>query len=330
LIFKVIIEDIPDNVIDYFKIKLPNLEVILKDNPYVFNLPQKNFAMFSDLNEENNFFVESSKRFNIEFSEMKGKRSEMEDAISIVGNFGSDNRDFVGLFDGHGGTEISTFVANNFHVHLKKELEKGTNPSDIPNRIRDAFKLTQDGCEKILIEKGIIDKKIGSTGVVGLFLEEKIWVANVGDSRSVISRGGKAQRISVDHKPMNQDERIRIRDLGGFVMNNGRVNGILAVARSFGDFFLKPFISSEPHITDAIDITPEDEFVLFCCDGVFDVISDDLAVEIVRKELQEKNEMELNKKLKRAASKLRDIAYLSSSSDNISVIIVLLKKNLLE
>ena len=52
-------------------------------------------------------------------------------------------------------------------------------------------------------------------------------------------------------------------------MSNGRVNGILAVARSFGDFFLQPYISAYPYISEEIDITEEDEFVIFACDGVW-------------------------------------------------------------
>lgn len=44
--------------------------------------------------------------------------------------------------------------------------------------------------------------------------------------------------MSEDHKPTREDEAKRIRDAGGFVINN-RVMGELAVSRAFGDVDFK-------------------------------------------------------------------------------------------
>ncbi|CAM9984539.1 unnamed protein product, partial [Sphacelaria rigidula] len=63
-------------------------------------------------------------------------------------------------------------------------------------------------------------------------------VANVGDCRAVLCRGGKAQAITLDHKPSVPSEAARIEAAGGFV-SCGRVNGILGVSRSFGDIHCK-------------------------------------------------------------------------------------------
>lgn len=65
-----------------------------------------------------------------------------------------------------------------------------------------------------------------------------IYIANVGDTRAVISRNGVAERMSVDHKCDDPNEVDRIRKEGGIVID-GRVGGSLAVSRAFGDYSLK-------------------------------------------------------------------------------------------
>lgn len=65
-----------------------------------------------------------------------------------------------------------------------------------------------------------------------------IFCANVGDSRCVLARGGKAQEMSVDHKPENEGERQRIETAGGYV-KEGRVKGVLSLSRALGDYGLK-------------------------------------------------------------------------------------------
>lgn len=63
-------------------------------------------------------------------------------------------------------------------------------------------------------------------------------VANVGDCRAVLCRGGDAVVITSDHTPSVPSEAARVEAAGGFV-SRGRVNGILGVSRSFGDIHCK-------------------------------------------------------------------------------------------
>lgn len=68
--------------------------------------------------------------------------------------------------------------------------------------------------------------------------KDKYYVANIGDSRAVLNRGGTAVALSTDHKPELPGEHNRIQKAGGFV-SEGRVNGTLSLSRSFGDFEYK-------------------------------------------------------------------------------------------
>jgi len=71
-----------------------------------------------------------------------------------------------------------------------------------------------------------------------LFYGDTLWVANAGDSRSVLSRNDRPFPMSVDHKPDDIEEKTRITDAGGFV-SEGRVNGNLNLSRAMGDLEYK-------------------------------------------------------------------------------------------
>lgn len=58
----------------------------------------------------------------------------------------------------------------------------------------------------------------GSTAVTAILMNgRRLWVANVGDSRAVLSQGGQAIQMTIDHEP--HTERLSIEDRGGFVSN---------------------------------------------------------------------------------------------------------------
>jgi len=142
----------------------------------------------------------------------------------------------------------------------------------------------------------------------------KLYIINAGDTRCVISKQGKAQRISHDHRPIDRSERARIRDLGGYVTTENRVNGILQVSRSFGDFHLAPFVSVEPNVTE-YELTGDEEFIVLASDGIWDWISDQDAVDIINNEADKDA----------AASRVRDYSYLLGSQDNMAVVVAFFK-----
>eukprot|EP01122_Echinamoeba_exundans_P006450 TRINITY_DN1818_c0_g1_i3.p1 TRINITY_DN1818_c0_g1~~TRINITY_DN1818_c0_g1_i3.p1 ORF type:complete len:389 (+),score=105.80 TRINITY_DN1818_c0_g1_i3:822-1988(+) len=139
----------------------------------------------------------------------------------------------------------------------------------------------------------------------------RMMIANSGDQRLVVCRAGKAVDITVDHKPDSETELERIKHAGGFVAENRRVNGVLALSRALGDMELQPHVTYVPDVF-FVDIREDDEFLIIACDGLWDVVTSEQAVKLV---LQEGGDPI------RSAAKLRDYAHALNSTDNISVIV---------
>jgi serine/threonine protein phosphatase PrpC len=100
-----------------------------------------------------------------------------------------------------------------------------------------------------------------------------LYVANIGDTRAVLSKGGQAERMSIDDKCDNPDEIQRIKAAGGLILQQ-RVGGVLAVTRAFGDHSLKASgLISVPHI-QKYTLKPFDKFLVIASDGVWDELSD--------------------------------------------------------
>lgn len=118
----------------------------------------------------------------------------------------------------------------------------------------------------------------GCTATVALVTRTEIICANSGDSRTVLAKGGVARDMSIDHKPDDPAEKRRIENAGGFV-EDGRVNGMLALSRALGDFEYKSnkMVNPKDQVVSAFPdvkiepITPDTQFVLLACDGIWDV-----------------------------------------------------------
>ncbi|KAF7542956.1 hypothetical protein G7Z17_g11133 [Cylindrodendrum hubeiense] len=108
-----------------------------------------------------------------------------------------------------------------------------------------------------------------------------LYTANVGDARIILCRAGKALRLSYDHKGSDEVEGKRIANAGGLILNN-RVNGVLAVTRALGDAYMKKLVTGHPYTTETVIQPDSDEFIIIACDGLWDVCTDQEAVDLVR------------------------------------------------
>ncbi|KAL4901641.1 hypothetical protein BDW74DRAFT_187261 [Aspergillus multicolor] len=138
-----------------------------------------------------------------------------------------------------------------------------------------------------------------------------LYTANVGDARVILCRNGKALRLSYDHKGSDENEGRRIANAGGLILNN-RVNGVLAVTRALGDAYIKDLVTGHPYTTETVIQPDLDEFIILACDGLWDVCSDQEAVELIRNvpDAQE------------ASKILVDHALARFSTDNLSCMVI--------
>jgi protein phosphatase 1L len=219
----------------------------------------------------------------------------------------SEESSMFGVFDGHGGVECARYIKKHFPALLCERMDK-EEPRDA---LRSAFLATD---RNFIQQVTILDADAGSTGVVALIQSGTLYVAHAGDSRAILRRQGEAERLTIDHKPGRVDESERVVRCGGRVVM-GRVNGVLAVSRAFGNKHLKSCVTAEPEILK-VDLQVGDDYLILASDGLWDVVSDQVALQLVDSHCKQGNG------LKEAAELLTSQAMKLGSRDNITVIVV--------
>lgn len=251
---------------------------------------------------------------------LQGRRSSNEDQHFHLINLDNTTKklnkiNFVGVFDGHGGKAVSKYLKNNIPKYFIYKIEKNMfkDNKQTTRYIKNAFKAVQD---KLQEDHPRASLETGSTCIVGIQTKKDLWIANVGDSRAVMcNKDGKAKQLSIDHKPNSSKEKKRIEGLNGKITFDGsdfRIKGY-SLSRAFGDINAKPFISHLPQVFKYnLD---KDKFAIFACDGLWDVFTNQEAVNYVNTLINEKYTGNI-------AKALAEEGYNKGSYDNISVVIL--------
>ena len=235
-----------------------------------------------------------------------------EDRVSIIINMNKPQNynkkwpkiSFFGIYDGHGGEACSEYLRDNLHKLICDNNEYF--PENIPQAIRVGFQKAEDDFLNnyaLNSQKEVIDRS-GSCAIIILIVDTKIFIANVGDSRCLVSmdNGKKYIEVTKDHKPNSPNEMKRIQKYGGKVyqtetvmnnINNPELNGKiligpyrvlpgrLSVSRTIGDAEAKMekyggnpnVIISDPEIF-FYDLNRDDiDFFILGCDGIYDQLS---------------------------------------------------------
>lgn len=218
----------------------------------------------------------------------------MEDAHATVLSLSPEEPDcaFYAVYDGHCGQNIAKYCGE--HVHQRIVRSPHFARKEYEQAMVEGFL----GVDQDLLQCDLRNDGSGCTAVSLLITGEgKMICANAGDSRCVLCRGGKAHPLSTDHKPTLDSELKRIQKAGAFV-TAGRVNGNLALSRAIGDFDFKQnkdipaedqAISAKPEIV-VRQMRHDDDFLVLACDGIWDVMSNDDVVELVKRELASGND----------------------------------------
>ncbi|KAE9596158.1 putative protein-serine/threonine phosphatase [Lupinus albus] len=313
---------------------------------------------------ENQVEVEECPKYGV--TSVCGRRRDMEDAVSVHPSFCSQNSNtenqnqiqdekrfhFFGVYDGHGCSHVATMCRERLHGIVKEEIEKAEENLDWKSTMEHCFDLMDKEVERRTHTKDTPTCKcelhtphsdaVGSTAVTAVLTPQKIIIANCGDSRAVLCRNGVAIPLSSDHKPDRPDELVRVEAAGGRVIywDGARVLGVLAMSRAIGDNYLKPYVISEPEVT-VTGRSEEDECLILASDGLWDVVSNDTACGVVRTCLKAKqkavsppgspgNHMAAegsDKACSDASILLTKLALARHSSDNVSVVVVDLRRD---
>ncbi|XP_075523327.1 protein phosphatase 2C 16-like [Primulina tabacum] len=269
---------------------------------------------------------------------------------------------FFGVYDGHGGSQVANYCRDRIHLALQEELN---NVKDdlVSGSVRDTREVqwnkvftscflkvddevggrTSKDCHSGDVDatnctsEPVAPETVGSTAVVAVVCSSHIIISNSGDSRAVLYRGKEAVALSVDHKPNREDEYARIEASGGKVIqwNGHRVFGVLAMSRSIGDRYLKPWIIPDPEVL-FMPRARDDECLILASDGLWDVLTNEEVCEVARRRIliwHKKNGTQplvqrgegVDPAAQSAAEYLSNLALQKGSKDDISVIVVDLK-----
>lgn len=245
------------------------------------------------------------------YASHQGGHSYMEDFYEIrFEGVGGELVGLFGVFDGHAGATAAAYLRQSLFSHL---IQHPKLISDTKSAITDAFARVDS--QYLEWENNNVGARgAGSTACTAVLVGNRLVVANVGDSRAVVCKGGIAVVASIDHKPNRGDERRRVEAAGGRVMLVGstwRVDGRLAVSRAFGDRSMKRYVVADPEIREGM-VDESVEFIVLASDGLWDVLSNEEAVSIVRPIMDPAE----------AAWRLMQEAFLRRSVDNTTCLVV--------
>ncbi|GKV29521.1 hypothetical protein SLEP1_g38446 [Rubroshorea leprosula] len=261
-----------------------------------------------------------------------GRRRSMEDehirVDDLSGHLGSLLRcampsAFYAVFDGHNGPDAATYIKRNAMRLFVKDAELpqiADIDADFLKKLESSHKKAFLLADDALAAESSVSHSCGTTVLTALVLGRHLMVANAGDCRAVLCRKGSAVDMTQDHKPTYLPECIRVEKLGGTI-DDGYLNGYLSVTRALGDWELKlplgkesPLIA-EPDVNQVM-LTEDDEFLIIGCDGIWDVISSQSAVSLVRRGLRRHDDpQECARELVMEASRL-------DSTDNLTAIVI--------
>ncbi|XP_011017023.1 PREDICTED: probable protein phosphatase 2C 38 isoform X3 [Populus euphratica] len=284
---------------------------------------------------------------------------------------------FVGVYDGHGGPEAARFVNERLFENIKAihgtEFTSENNGMSA-NVINKAFLATEEEFLSLVKKQWLNKPQIASVGaccLVGVVCSGVLYIANAGDSRVVLGRleraikDIKAVQLSYEHNASIESVREELHSLHPddphiVVLKHKvwRVKGLIQISRSIGDAYLKraefnrepllakfrlpepfdkPILKSEPTIL-VQKLCPEDQFLIFASDGLWEHLSNQEAVDIVHSCPRNGIARKLLKAALCEAAKKREMRYSDLKKidrgvrrhfhDDITVIVLFLDSNL--
>lgn len=267
-----------------------------------------------------------------------GRNEHLSTIDMVVPRFNSsESETLLGMFDGQalpsGGSKIAKYLHENFGKTFNEELKKlnpGLNESPTDALRRTFLSLNKDLAtaatqhteeRSLLSHRGSAapavlsraDLHSGGVATVMYLQRMELYVANVGDAQALLIQAEGGHRILTrKHDPAEPNERQRIRDAGGWVSRQGKLNDTLEVSRAFGYVQLMPAVQAAPNVTQ-ITLKDTDEMLIIASRELWEYLSPELVVDVARSERSD---------LMRAAQRLRDLAMAFGATGKIMVMMI--------
>lgn len=266
-----------------------------------------------------------------------GNNSNLSIIDMVLERFrGKDNEVVVGLFDGRSqdlaGNKVSKLIQENFGNIFTQELKKLKDEEGIKEALRRAFLNTNKeiGNTTLMPTEEIAHSSIahrsstamnmeykdgmtGSCATIVYMKQNKLYIANAGDSMAIISgASGEYRILTTRHDPTSETELARIRAGAGIVSSTGKLDGKLDVSRAIGFYNLIPHIHARPSVSE-YDLSDNDEILILGSKHLWEHVSYQIALDVVRTS---------NDDLMKAAAKLRDFAISYGASEKIMVMVI--------
>ena len=245
------------SVLDYetdLKYKFPDLHNYLKNKNNINDSNKDIYAIDNNNSNRYNFISRPKYTFN-------KRRSH-----SLRMNYSMKNINYL--------KEKKYSIMNNSFIENDNILEaEDINKINRKQKLEPSFTF-KDFDEDIL--SSLIADDIGTTANICLLRKNCLYIANVGDSLSVMYRKKKAKKLNREHKTTMEKEYARIRKEGGTI-DNFRINGKLNITRAIGDLNYKnkknKFIYQQDvlAIPEVYKYSLEDvDFIVMGSDGFWD------------------------------------------------------------
>ncbi|SOV13535.1 protein phosphatase PPM7, putative [Plasmodium sp. gorilla clade G2] len=274
----------------------------------------------------------------------KGVKKVYEDEYLICENLKSFNKNLhpnfnfacFCLFDGHNGKNTAMFLKKNLAQELSNSFLEMQNTYDSSLPIPDHFiKISVNNtCKRIdeRIAQEYPNSRDGATCVIVLIKDEYAYIINIGDSCAYLCRYlnncNQAIELVDIHKPWVITEKERIIKHGGTI-ENGRVNDIIDVTRSFGDLSLKKYGLLCTGTFKKFKINSDDNFIIMGTDGFFGFVDINYVINEITN-LSKKEERLVNVEKKKTVFDAKSICNImvehaivdKKSQDNVTVVLI--------
>eukprot|EP00811_Abedinium_folium_P000298 NODE_10272_length_1364_cov_7.151172.p1 GENE.NODE_10272_length_1364_cov_7.151172~~NODE_10272_length_1364_cov_7.151172.p1 ORF type:complete len:333 (+),score=74.01 NODE_10272_length_1364_cov_7.151172:119-1000(+) len=270
----------------------------------------------------------------------------MEDAVDVLYrdgvSGGAPPLELYCVYDGHNGTETVEFVRRQLPRALEQRAGLGVPGGVARARVEELVEAFWDVDKQLIaqfqqnvpphathrVHEPLINGCVLSSGCVACLAAiegNAIRIVHLGDCRALICEGGDIRQLTSDHNPEgNELERQRLRELGVHVSTDGYIHGRIGVSRAFGNW---EWCAQEkcrgvicrPDVIEA-EVTPDTEFLVLACDGIFEKMTAMEVGQIVRRRLRATGSA------REAAEALVKHATKRCCTDNITALVVFFRQ----